>query len=42
MRTFKLKVQLLREVPQVALQVVPPASDAFQLLAQGEVLLLPT
>ena len=42
MCTFKLDVQLLGEAPQVALQVVPPASDAFHLLAQGEVLLLPT
>ena len=42
MCTFKLDVQLLGKAPQVALQVVPPASDAFHLLAQGEVLLLPT
>ena len=42
MCTFKLDVQLLGEAPQVALQVVPPASDAFHLLVQGEVLLLPT
>ena len=42
MCTFKLDVQLLGEAPQVALQVVPPANDAFHLLAQSEVLLLPT
>ena len=42
MCTFKLDVQLLGEAPQVALQVVPPASDAFHLLVQSEILLLPT
>ena len=41
MCTFKLDEQLLGKAPQVALQIVPPASDAFHLLAQVEVLLLP-
>ena len=41
MCTFELDVQLLGKTPQVALQVVPPTSDAFHLLAQEEVLLLP-
>ena len=40
MCTFELDVQLLGKTPQVALQVVPPTSDAFHLLAQVEVLLL--
>ena len=42
MCTFQLDVQLLGEAPQVTLQVVPPTSDAFHLIVQGEVLLLPT
>ena len=40
MCTFKLDIQLLDKAPQIALQIVPPASDAFHLLAQVEVLLL--
>ena len=40
MCTFKLDEQLLGKTPQVALQIVPPASNAFHLLAQDEVLLL--
>ena len=40
MCTFKLDEQLLGKAPQIALQIVPPASDAFHLLAQVEVLLL--
>ena len=42
MCTFKLDVQLLGEAPQVALQIVPPASDALHLFVQVEVILLPT
>ena len=42
MCTFKLDVQLLGEAPLVALQIVPPASDAFHLFVQVEVILLPT
>ena len=41
MCTFKLDVQLLGEAPQVALQVVPPVSDAFHFLALDEIRLLP-
>ena len=41
MYTFKLDEQLLGKAPQIALQTVPPASDAFHLLAQVEVILLP-
>ena len=40
MCTFKLDEQLLGKAPQIALQIVPPASDAFHLLAQVEDLLL--
>ena len=40
MCTFKLDEQLLGKTPQVALQIVPPASNAFHLLAQDEILLL--
>ena len=41
MCTFKLEEQLLGKAPRIALQIVPPASDAIHLLAQVEVLLLP-
>ena len=40
MCTFKLEEQLLGKAPQIALQIVPPASNAFHLLAQDEILLL--
>ena len=40
MCTFKLDIQLLGKAPEVALQIVPPASNAFDLLAQDEILLL--
>ena len=39
--TFKLDEQLLGKAPQIALQIVPPASDAFHLFTQVEVILLP-
>ena len=42
MCTFKLDIQLLGKAPQVALQIVPPTSDAFHLFVQVEVLLLST
>ena len=40
MYTFKLDEQLLGKAPQIALQIVPPASDAFHLLVQVEIVLL--
>ena len=40
MYTFKLDEQLLGKAPQIALLIVPPASDAFHLLVQVEIVLL--
>ena len=40
MCTFKLDEQLLSKASQIALQIVPPASDAFHLLVQVEIVLL--
>ena len=40
MCTFKLDIQLLGKAPQVDLQIVPPASNAFHLFVQVEVILL--
>ena len=42
MCTFKLDEQLLGKTSQIALQIIPPASDAFHLFIQVEVTLLPT
>ena len=41
MCTFKLDEQLLGKTSQIALQIIPPASDAFHFLVQVEVILLP-
>ena len=38
--TFKHKEQLLGKAPQIALQIVPPASDAFHLLVQVDIVFL--
>ena len=41
MCTFELDEQLLGKTSQVALQIIPPASNAFHFLALDEIRLLP-
>ena len=41
MCTFKLDEQLLGKTSQIALQIIPPASNAFHFLALDEIHLLP-
>ena len=41
MCTFKLDEQLLGKTSQIALQIIPPASNAFHFLALDEIRLLP-
>ena len=41
MCTFKLDEQLLGKTSQIALQIIPPASNAFHLLALVKIRLLP-